>query len=691
MVQLLTILLVVCITCLAQGDRRLEPVEERRAFLVGNDRYDSPLRNAVNDARGMQRVLDSMGFQTQLETDASGVAFETRFVEFLKSVRPGSVVLFYFAGHGVQVEGENYLIPVDFKGTSEADVKFRSHAASWVQEKLESTNARLKVLILDACRSNPFRATRAGSMGLAQMSAGRGSFIAFATGPGRVAEDGSGSNGLFTKHLISALGVEGLSLNDLFDRVRTGVDAESKGKQIPWVSSSVIGSFYFRRGARPEGPTESSEAEYWRVIANSEDEQLVSAFLNKFPNGVFAEAAKKRRADLAEARQRRQAEARQAEEDRLASAKQAENERKNKMRVAELAAETKAGYHTSLGDDHRARMERLQAARALPRSTIEAAGGVADDRLDVLIREEADHVVASFRFSRPISETAFEDWMRLVPNDPRPHAYLAVSLLMAKRQDEAVAEAAKAVNMAQSNPGESSRYSELATKVRGRILLACGRYAELVGWLGEKQLEESDESAIQVAFAIAATGNPTKAADFFDRITSGYAIGARFGSEPIGPLVSYYWVTSQLLAYNPSAPFPKGYGSALERTGRDLAVQGIEASLFDIYRKAKSYHRAVHYRPKTLTGEERKTLAGETVQAGDVAATMKSLNWMIRSCATSMLASLDRITYMTGRGTANTSECIELLELRAALNEAQGKPKDAEKDRAEAARRRAKL
>jgi formylglycine-generating enzyme required for sulfatase activity len=166
--------------------------------------------------------------------------------QFVGKLGTGDVALFFYAGHGVQSEGENYLLPVDFDGQDEIDVRNDTFSAGKIQERMEKSGAQLNILILDACRNNPFRgSSRAGTRGLAAMSAGRGTFIAFATAPGRTASDGSGRNGLFTEHLLSALSVPGLMLEELFGVVRERVDATSKGAQTPWSLSSVVGRYSF--------------------------------------------------------------------------------------------------------------------------------------------------------------------------------------------------------------------------------------------------------------------------------------------------------------------------------------------------------------------------------------------------------------------------------------------------------------
>jgi len=229
-------------------DLQVKPLSRTAALVVGNQTYPKwPLRNSVNDAQSMNRSLRAVGFEPDLVLNSSLRQFEQAVDRFVSRIRPGDVALFYYAGHGIQIAGENYLIPVDFDAKDEADAKYVSYSASRLQERMETAGARLSVIVLDACRNNPFRTTRSGAGGLAAMSTGKGTLIAFATAPGQTADDNpGGSNGLFTSHLISALGEPGLSLDQIFNRVRERVYADSGQRQLPWTVSSVIGEFYFR-------------------------------------------------------------------------------------------------------------------------------------------------------------------------------------------------------------------------------------------------------------------------------------------------------------------------------------------------------------------------------------------------------------------------------------------------------------
>jgi Caspase domain len=232
--------------------------EPRFALLIGNNDYlHAPnLRNAVNDANDLGAVLKELGFSVQVVTNADRRTMEESIDRFVGSLSPGSVALFLFSGHGMQIDQENYLVPVDFELKDEASVRYDAYPASKVHDRVAHSGVRLNIVILDACRNNGFTASRAASTGLAAMNAARGSFIAFSTAPGSTASDNPrGRNGLFTSYLLETIRQPGLKLDEVFNRVRQGVYQASENKQLAWTSSSVIGDFYFLPdGAAPPAP-----------------------------------------------------------------------------------------------------------------------------------------------------------------------------------------------------------------------------------------------------------------------------------------------------------------------------------------------------------------------------------------------------------------------------------------------------
>jgi len=232
---------------LAQDDRGIKLKSNRYALVIGNSSYPTaPLKNPINDAEDIAANLRQLDFKVILKRNADQRTMEDTIRDFGNLLRNGGVGIFYFAGHGIQVGGRNYLIPIDARIETESDVKYEAVDAGRVLGKMEDAGNRLNIVILDACRNNPFaRAFRSTQTGLARMDAPAGSLIAYATAPGEVAADGSGRNGLFTKYIIKYMMSPDLPIEQMLKRVRIDVSSETQGKQIPWESSSLMGDFYF--------------------------------------------------------------------------------------------------------------------------------------------------------------------------------------------------------------------------------------------------------------------------------------------------------------------------------------------------------------------------------------------------------------------------------------------------------------
>ena len=222
--------------------------EPRLALLIGNGAYPTqPLANTVPDVRLMAQSLRSVGFEVVALENANLEQMLGALNQFSDQLaRRKGVGLFYFAGHGMQLGGDNFLIPTDSRMAREEEVRARSLNAQEVLDKMRRAGNRLNLVLLDACRDNPFpRATRSSATGLARMDASLGMLIAHATAPGSVAEDGKGNNSPFSKPLAAQLRESGLRIEDVLKRVRTAVRAETKGRQITWDNSALEGDFYF--------------------------------------------------------------------------------------------------------------------------------------------------------------------------------------------------------------------------------------------------------------------------------------------------------------------------------------------------------------------------------------------------------------------------------------------------------------
>ena len=223
----------------------------RWGLVIGNSAYQAdigPLQNPVNDATDMAATLEALGFKVKLLLDATRPQMEEALTAFSRQLRPGDIGLFYFAGHGAQIEGTNYLIPIGANVERAATTKVDAMSAEQVLSSMTTAGSALNILILDACRNNPFLARWPVKVppGLAPMQAARGSFIAYATSPGAVAIDGTGRNGTYTKHLLRYLTTPDLPVEQMFKRVRVAVEGETGGVQTPWELSSLQGDFSFR-------------------------------------------------------------------------------------------------------------------------------------------------------------------------------------------------------------------------------------------------------------------------------------------------------------------------------------------------------------------------------------------------------------------------------------------------------------
>jgi len=220
---------------------------KRVALVIGNSSYQSsPLKNPVNDAHAMAASLRKLGFDVEERTNLGYISFNDAVENFGNKLKTGGVGLFYYAGHGMQVNGSNYLIPVDAKINNENEVRYKAVDAGLVLAKMESAKSDVNIAILDACRDNPFtRSFRSSSRGLVQMDAPTGTIIAYATAPGKTAADGDGKNGIYTEALIQALESPGLRVEEVFKRVRRLVLEKTAKAQVPWESSSLVGDFHF--------------------------------------------------------------------------------------------------------------------------------------------------------------------------------------------------------------------------------------------------------------------------------------------------------------------------------------------------------------------------------------------------------------------------------------------------------------
>jgi len=232
----------------ARSVKRNQQAQERRlALVIGNSAYKSaPLRNPANDAQDMATTLKELGFDVILKTNANKRTMLEAINQFGKSLRNAAVGLFFYAGHGMQVNRLNYLIPIGAYVTDETDIEIEGVDARRILGRMETAANDVNIIFLDACRDNPFqRSFRSTSRGLVKMDAPKGTFIAYATSPGDVAEDGLERNSPFTKHVLRNITVPDIPIEKMMKKVRRGVLFETNDKQMPWQASSLTGDFYF--------------------------------------------------------------------------------------------------------------------------------------------------------------------------------------------------------------------------------------------------------------------------------------------------------------------------------------------------------------------------------------------------------------------------------------------------------------
>ena len=283
--------------------------ESRVALVIGNADYkDAPLKNPVNDARDVAAKLRGLGFDVILRENATKQQLEEAIGAFGERLKDGAVAMIFYSGHGLQVQGRNFLIPVDAKVASEAQVRLQTVDVDVVLDQMAAAHSRVNLVILDACRNNPFEHRFRGlSGGLAQMNAPEGTMIAYATAPGKVASDGESRNGLYTEEFLKAIDQPGIPIEDVFKHVRTAVMQRSDGAQTPWESSSLTGDFYFKGGSSAETPARTrqagateldKEALFWESIKDSTNPAAFKAYLDQYPKGTFAELASVRAAEL---------------------------------------------------------------------------------------------------------------------------------------------------------------------------------------------------------------------------------------------------------------------------------------------------------------------------------------------------------------------------------------------------------
>lgn len=221
------------------------------ALIVGNGKYQNgvtKLNNAANDASDMAAALDALGFTVIKHVDCKIEDLDRAISSFQDGLNSNDVGLFYFAGHGIQIDGENYITAIDSSFVDESSVRYTSYPLNRLIDAMDSCSNKTNLIILDACRDNPCErgwARSAKAIALAPMFAPKGTLIAYSTSPGETASDGVGGNGAYTEALLKHINKPDIAIEDLFKRVRNSLSVITKGKQTSWEHTSLTGDFYF--------------------------------------------------------------------------------------------------------------------------------------------------------------------------------------------------------------------------------------------------------------------------------------------------------------------------------------------------------------------------------------------------------------------------------------------------------------
>lgn len=307
---LITSLVLLSLVDPALAQRPASDGAPRLALVIGNADYKSgPLANPVNDARAMAERLREFGFHVTLHENLRTRQIGSVYREFRSKIVPGATALVFYAGHGVQVKGQNYFPAVDAEISSEEDVPLQSLHLGTLLENMDEAKAGVSLVFLDACRDNPFaRRFRSGSSGLAKVEAASGTLIHYATRPGSVADDGDGRNGTYTDALLREMGAPGLPVELMLKQVTNQVVAKTRGKQEPWIEGSLRGDFYFNGKSSTSGAAGpvvavgpavaanpvAEERAVWDTVKFSRNADEIRAYLARFPNGLFARVAQAR-------------------------------------------------------------------------------------------------------------------------------------------------------------------------------------------------------------------------------------------------------------------------------------------------------------------------------------------------------------------------------------------------------------
>jgi len=525
----------VLLACLASGVTA--SAAERVALVVGNGAYESaaPLPNPTNDAAAMAEALSELGFEVILAEDVTRSGFDQSLRQFGQALRDAEVGLFFYAGHGMQVDGANYLIPVDARLASETDLIFEAVELRLVLNLMEQL-VPTSIVFLDACRDNPMAQTLARSLGtrssavgrgLARVESGIGTLIAYATQPGNVALDGEGQHSPFAGALLEHIATPGLEIRQILTRVRESVLDATGRQQVPWDHSSLTGDFYFLASAPPmpavAATPAATGAEIWQVIQFSNNPKDFEFFLQAYPDSPFAPFAQLRLDALAptgpsagETAAQEAAAAAAAEAAEAAARAQALQEALAEVE-ARLAAEAtaRAEAEASLASEAAARA----AAEAEAKRLAEAAAlAKAEAAATEQARQEALAQAEAARQERESAEAALEQATaekgaaaHALAEAERKNAQAAADLARAEAEARRLAEEA-ALAQAAAAANDQARQEALAVAAQARQEREAAESALVAAedrsQAAEQALAEVQASAAAEAEAAAAATQP---------------------------------------------------------------------------------------------------------------------------------------------------------------------------------------
>lgn len=414
---------VMCLSCAWLST--VAHAEKRVALVIGNATYQNTpaLANSVNDAEDMAAALKRVGFTVDFERNLTKRGMETAIARFARLAQGADAALFFYAGHGMQHRGSNYLMPVDARLEDEFNLNFELTRLDDILFGLERASG-VKILVLDACRNNPLleRFTRTttstnrdlvATRGLAKIDAARGMVVAYSTQANQVAVDGTGRNSPFTTALVKQIEEPGLEVGTLFRRVAIEVNRVTKGRQLPELSVSLVGEFYLN--------TRDTDVQAWAKVRETADPTKLKEFVANYPTSALSIDARKRLDTFArEERSRIEREqAEHAEKDRLLRQQQAERERLEKERLARSETERKRLDQElrTKAEQERLEKERLAQAQAARERTSREELARAEEERARQTRDEAERQKASTNTS---TSTNPQIAMLPPPNEPTP-------------------------------------------------------------------------------------------------------------------------------------------------------------------------------------------------------------------------------------------------------------------------------